>query len=263
MLKLIRRPITEFLGAEHQAGLRKRAEAAATLAADPTLSSADKSKRVGERWDAFRAGRASRGTFEGLWCELRRMAFDKCALCETPGPGTVEHLKEKSRALEATFDWPNLLPACDTCNRTRENSGVQGAPLDPSADTAEPLDYFGWDAYGDFAPSPQHLAVVRDLVRMYGLHRLREERSKGVKVFRALLAALVQEDARETSTVLALRAVLTATSGYLGPIREYLLRPPTDGDGLLIQGALLLLPELRLLVEPWLRPPAWAPPCWR
>lgn len=263
MLKLVRRPVIEFLDLEQQRGVQARVDAARRLDADMTLTSAEKSKRIGQRWDDFRAGRTSKGTFAALWRELRAMAFDKCALCETPGPGTVEHLEEKSFAPSSAFDWPNLLPACDTCNRTRENSGITAKPLDPSDATVEPLDYFGWDEYGDFAPAPAHQGVVRDLVNMYGLHRLREERSKVIKIFRALLASLVLEDTLDIKIVEALRALLTATSACLGPIREYLLRPPTEDDALLVRGALQRLPEIRTLVQPWLRPPAWSPAWWR
>ncbi len=98
---------------------------------------------------------------------------------------------------------------------------------------------------------------------MYGLHRLREERSKAIKIFRVLLASLVLEDTLDVKTGEALRALLTATSACLGPIREYLLRPPTEDDALLVRGALQRMPEIRTLVQPWLRPPSWSPAWWR
>lgn len=261
MLKLARRPVTDFLGVEHREGLAARVASAEALAADVTRTSGEKSKAIRGRWDDFRAGRTSKGTFAALWRELRAMAFDKCAFCETPGPGTVEHLDEKSAAPQRAFDWANLLPACDTCNRTRENSGIATRPLDPSA--VEPLDSFGWDEYGDFAPAPAYRELVADVVRMYGLHRFREERRKAVTVFRALLAALVNEGSPKPDTLAALRAMLTGTSAHLGPIREYLLRPPTDDDAFMVRGAVALVPELRTLVAPWLRPPAWAADFWR
>ncbi len=261
MLKLVRRPLAEFLSPEHQRGLTARVDGARTLAKDTTRTSAEKSKSIGERWDAFRAGRTSKGTFDALWTELCAMAFEKCAFCETPAPGTAEHLEEKAAVPSKAFDWENLLPACDTCNRNRENSGIHATPLDPS--TVEPLDYFGWDEYGSFAPKVGHETTVDDLVRMYGLHRFQEQRRTEILVLRALLTALVEEEATEPNTTTALRTVLTATHAWLGPVRDYLLRPPTDDDALLVRGALLLMPEIRALVEPWLRPPPWAGPPWR
>lgn len=263
MLKLIRRPVADFLDLEHQRALKKRVASANKLAADPALTGEQKSRRIGDQWDAFRAGRTSAGTFAAVWCELRAMAFEKCAFCETPKPDTVEHLEEKSKVPSRAFDWENLLPACGQCNLTRQNSGVATMPLDPSAAHVEPLDYFGWDEYGDFAARSTHQGTVRDLVRMYGLHRFREERRKAITVFRALLIALVDEDASRIETVEALRAILTATGAWLGPVREYLLRPPTEDDALLVRGSLQVMPEIRTLVEPWLRPPPWKPPWWR
>lgn len=98
---------------------------------------------------------------------------------------------------------------------------------------------------------------------MYGLHRFNQERCKAITVFRGLLTALICEDAREADTIAALRVVLIGTSAWLGPIREYLLRPPTETDALLVEGTLRSLPEIRTLVTPWLRPPPWAPAWWR
>ena len=261
MLKLVRRPLTEFLDVSHRESLKNRVDSAQQLALDAGRTSAEKSRNARQQWDAFRAGRTSRGTFDALWIELCAMAFNKCALCETPSPGTVEHMEEKSRAPERTFDWENLLAACDTCNRNRQNSGVAAKPLDPSGGL-EPLDYFGWDEYGDFAASPKHEATVRDLVVMYGLDRFREERCSAVKILRALLSALVNEEAKTTDTLEALRVVLDATRGWRGPVREYLLRPPTENDKLLVAGALHFMPEIQKLVEPWLRPPLWAQSQW-
>jgi 5-methylcytosine-specific restriction endonuclease McrA len=261
VLKLVRRPVTEFLGAEQRRALEERVTSSETLAANTSLTSLEKSKRIRAQWDNFRAGRTSRGTFEALWHELLAMGFDKCAFCETPAPGTVEHREETSQTPSKAFTWENLFPACDPCNRNRENSGVTTQPLDPSA--VEPLDYFGWDEYGDFAPAPLHQNAIDDLVKMYGLHRFREERCRTLKVLRAILSALITEDATKRETVDALRAILTGTSAWLGPVREYLLRPPNDEDALLVQGALRIMPEMKTLVEPWLRPPSWAPPWWR
>ena len=262
MLKLTRRPVADFLAPEHRQALEKRGASARKLADDPVLTSEERSKRIRQQWDAFRAGRTSAGTFEALWVELRAMAFEKCALCEVPSPDTTEHLEGKAGNPSRAFDWNNLLPACSQCNLARQNSLVTTTPFDPSAADVEPLDYFGWDEYGDFAPNPRHQETVRDLVKMYGLHRLREARRERITTFRALLIALINEEASADATKDALRVILSGTSAWLGPIREYLLRPPFDTDALLVEGALMLMPEIRSLVEPWLRPPPWSPAWW-
>lgn len=263
MLKLVRRPLIEFLSTDQQDALARRVSSAAQLSARTDLTAEEKSKRINSQWDAFRAGRTSAGTFASLWGELCDMTFHKCAFCEVSEPDTVEHLQEKSKMPARAFDWSNLLSACSSCNRTRENSGVATLPIDPSDVRVEPLDYFGWDEYGDFAPDPGHAPLVADLVSMYGLHRFREERRAAINVFRGLLSSLIREDAESQETVDALRLVLSPTKAWLGPIRDYLLRPPTESDELLVRGALRLLPEIRTLVQPWLRPPPWAPNWWR
>lgn len=259
MLRLHRRQVSEFLDASHQAALANRVTSAHSLA-DSELSSAEKSSRIGDQWDAFRGGRTSRGTCDKLWDELQAMAFHKCAFCETPHPTTIEHLAPKSSAPRTAFDWGNFLAACGTCNLWRQNSRVDARPFDPSS--AEPLDHFGWDEHGEFAPNPAHETMVGDLVAMYGLHRLRGQRHRAVANLRSWLINVIDEDASKPETIQALRLGLTGTTEWLGPVREYLLRPPSEDDALLVRGALMLLPELRAWVEPWLAPPPWAPAWW-
>ncbi len=261
MLRLVRRPLADFLREDLQAALAKRAASAHELAITQGLTDADKTRHIRQRWDDFRRGRTGQGTFTALWVELLGMSFLKCAFCETPAPGTVEHIEALASTPHRAFDWDNLLAACDACNRGRANSGIVTAPFDPSRE--DPLDSFGWDLYGDFAAAPEHTARVQALVVMYGLHRFREERRLVIDVVRALLVALIGEDATNPDTVDTLRNLLSETKAWLGPVREYLLRPPSERDALLVRGALLLRPDLRTWVAPWLRPPTWAPPWWR
>jgi hypothetical protein len=262
VLKLVRRLESDFLTPEHRLSLQAREGSARALATNAALTAEEKSKRIGQQWDAFRAGRTSRGTFAALWTELLDMSFHKCALCETPAPGTVEHIEEKSRAPARAFAWSNLLPACDTCNRYRENSKVAGSPLDPSSGI-EPLDYFGWDEHGTFVPAPQYSAAVLAHVGMYGLSRFADSRRRAVVTVRALLSAVVLEQPILATTREALQALLTADAAWLGPVREYLLRPPTEDDTLVLDEALQKLPAIRQWVAAWLRPPVWAAPRWR
>lgn len=189
VLKLNRRRVDEFLSPEHQQALKNRVESAAMLAskvldADATKDAKMKSSRIGDQWDAFVAGRTSKGTFGALWVELNAMAFQKCAFCEIPAPDTVEHLEEKSKTLLKAFDWDNLLAACFKCNTHRQHSGITSAPIDPAQD--EPLDLFGWDEYGNFAPKAGHEKRVHDHKDMYGLDRYRNERKKHVSVVKTM-----------------------------------------------------------------------------
>jgi hypothetical protein len=49
VLKLVRRPVDEFLGLDRRRGRLARVDAARHLAADTALTSAEKSKRIGQR----------------------------------------------------------------------------------------------------------------------------------------------------------------------------------------------------------------------
>ena len=65
-------------------------------------------------WEAFRQNRVARSAqvFGQVWEALLSMARNRCAFCETPGPGTVEHLVPKADRTHPgnAFDWENLLP---------------------------------------------------------------------------------------------------------------------------------------------------------
>ena len=52
---------------------------------------------------------------------LRQMFHDKCYLCETKSPSTinVEHFKPSTRYSEKEFEWTNLFFACGHCNGTK------------------------------------------------------------------------------------------------------------------------------------------------
>lgn len=260
MLRLVRRPLAEFLTSEQRSALTERMEGAREIAVDVEITGVQRTKRCRSRWDDFRRGRTSLGVFEVMWSELLAMGFNKCAFCEIPEPTTVEHLDPIARAPQCTFDWLNLLAACSTCNTHREHSGIDAPPFDPSR--KEPLDLFGWDEYGNFAPRPGSSHEVDALVEAYGLHRYRRERELVVQVLRQQLTLLIMEESERENTIEMLGKLLAPEKAWIGPIREYLLRPPSKDDALLIQGTLQLLPDFRRWVDPWLRPPEWAPEWW-
>lgn len=263
MLKLERRSASEFLSTQQQAALRNRSNSAAKLAGKTSLTAVKKRELIRYRWDNFRAGKTSKGTFDELWQELLTMAFEKCSFCETPGPNTVEHLEELSRRPEKAFEWTNLLAACGVCNLHRENSGIGERPLDPSG-PIDPLEYLGWDEYdGSFTSKPGHEIRVEQHVKMYGLRRHDSARREKLLAVRALLGSLIIEEPPRNDTIEALRAALTSKSMYLGPVREHLLRPPSEEEARVIAAALDRLPEIRDWVKPWLQPPAWAHAMWR
>lgn len=226
--------------------------------------SASFAKTTSPGWDAFRAGRVRRQwkVFAEVWTTLCATGFEKCALCESPHPATVEHIVPKgaTRGRALVFAWSNLLPACDTCNRARENSRVAELPIDPTS--REPLDVLGWDEHGEFTPRPGFESLVEGTVRAYGLQRFKTERADQLRRIRFLLALSLREDPLRPETEERLRGELRAEVPWLGPVREYILRPPSKGDASLVRHAFERHPWLREVVAPWLRPASWATGPW-
>ncbi|MDB9476244.1 HNH endonuclease [Dolichospermum circinale] len=75
---------------------------------------------------------------------LETIFHGKCAYCEskvtTTGYGDIEHFcpKSKSRCIDLTFEWTNLLLSCEKCN----DAGHKGTkfPLDALEDEYEPVE---------------------------------------------------------------------------------------------------------------------------
>lgn len=249
MLKLERRGVDAFLPEPHQTALSEREKAATQCAIDTTKR---RSQRIRDAWDNFRQGKTAKGTCDLLLEELLTMSFRKCAFCEAPQPKTIEHIEEKAKVPAKMFSWPNLLPACSVCNTGRQNSGIAAQPIDPSS--CEPLDYLGWDlGTGWIIPNPQHKARVEAHVEMYSLRRYDGARKRCLVGFKAHLFALTLQESPDPRTKSAIETDLKPEAQHMGPIREYLLRPPTEDDKWLLDEALRRLPEIRDWVKPWLR----------
>jgi uncharacterized protein (TIGR02646 family) len=91
------------------------------------------------------------------------MFFGKCAFCERKvelSAGRIEHFKPKSEYVDLTFDWNNLLYACEVCNNA-ENKGdkfpldCDGTPLlinptDKDCDIYQYLEFY-WDEKSQLA----------------------------------------------------------------------------------------------------------------
>lgn len=251
MLKLERRPLTEFLDQDHRTALDgriKKAQEFSMLAA-----SSKRSQQISDAWNNFRQGKTARGTCDALWSELKAMSFHKCSFCEIPEPNTIEHIEEKAKAPERMFSWTNLLAACSMCNTTRQNSGIFEQPINSSV--CEPLDYLGWDELsGKFVPNPQYKAQVDAHVDMYKLNRLDQERKYKLLAFKHHLLAITRQTPPTSQTKSLIEEALKPNALCLGPVREYLLRPPTVHDKWLIKEALRCLPEINDWVKLWLRP---------
>jgi len=259
VLKLIRQQEEAFLSPAQRRQLQER-----------TAAVLQQPAKVEGYWKRFREGRSAPGVCRALKAELDAMSFHKCAFCETPKPATIEHRKGKAGHPQHTFDWNNLLASCRDCNSGRQNSGLDTIPLD--LPDVEPLDHFVWGEDGAFFPRPGEEGAVRDLVEMYGLNRFKFERAHAIRSLREHLTALILEEEPATTPMReedrgirreAIQRHLDVHLAHRGPVRGYLLCPPTEADRLLIIGAVERLPEIRTWVADWLRPPAWAGEPWQ
>jgi uncharacterized protein (TIGR02646 family) len=99
-----------------------------------------------ERWREIRAGRR-----RGDWAipkakrllseELRKLAFGKCAFCESLlDVGSyleIEHHVAKTVSPERAFKWSNLFPICGRCNSAKGSADHGGMLLKPDAGDPE------------------------------------------------------------------------------------------------------------------------------
>jgi uncharacterized protein (TIGR02646 family) len=98
-----------------------------------------------ERWLEIKAGQragswAPSGAKKLLGEAVRRLAFGKCAFCESLLGVTayleIEHYIAKSVSPERAFKWTNLFPVCSTCNISKGRADHAGLLLKP--DTGDP-----------------------------------------------------------------------------------------------------------------------------
>ncbi len=101
-----------------------------------------------QRWREVHAGRragawATESTKKILGYELRKLAFGKCAFCESLlGVSTyleAEHYVAKTVRPDLTFEWTNLLPVCRLCNGAKRDADHGGMLLKPDVDDPESM----------------------------------------------------------------------------------------------------------------------------
>ena len=101
-----------------------------------------------QRWREIRAGKRI-----GDWAvaiakktlaeELQKLAFGKCAFCESLLGVTTyleaEHYVAKTVRPELAFEWTNLLPVCRLCNSAKRDDDHAGLLIKPDVDDPEGL----------------------------------------------------------------------------------------------------------------------------
>lgn len=107
----------------------------------------------------------------------------KCAFCEcVPSEGgnvEVEHYNPKSLYPELTFEWENLLPSCNRCNRDKSDHDTRVRPI-VNPYEHDPKEFFYYEGL-NIKPLDGESFDVADLtIKVCGLNSLRlwEPRSK-------------------------------------------------------------------------------------
>ncbi|MCB9763090.1 MAG: HNH endonuclease [Alphaproteobacteria bacterium] len=97
---------------------------------------ADSKARADQMWP-----KGSTQTLQEIRDTLKGMNGDlagRCMYCENSEAGHIDHFEPRSRAPERTFDWLNLLLACERCNSNHKRDRFLGPdgerPVDPTDD---------------------------------------------------------------------------------------------------------------------------------
>jgi uncharacterized protein (TIGR02646 family) len=122
-----------------------------------------------QRWQEMHAaGRggdwATFGAKKVLSAELQKLAFGKCAFCESllgvSGYLETEHYAAKTVSPEQAFEWTNLFPVCRWCNRAKGDMDHGGTLLKPDFDDPESMLWLHPDT-GELQPKPKMEASDR------------------------------------------------------------------------------------------------------
>jgi uncharacterized protein (TIGR02646 family) len=133
---------------------------------DPTSSKEQiqaAKKKVKNAQDKYNPGKTAKHKINPVKQPLYDMFSGKCAFCERKveiSAGRIEHFRPKSQYVDLTFDWNNLLYACEVCNNA-ENKGnkfpldCDGSQLliDPTDEDCDIYQYleFYWDKEAQLA----------------------------------------------------------------------------------------------------------------
>jgi uncharacterized protein (TIGR02646 family) len=159
----------------------------------------------GKRWTArFQSGRgewATRQAKQVLGVALRALAHGKCVYCESALEVTaylaIDHYVAKTVAEELSFEWTNLLPACQICNTAKGQQDHKGVLLKPDVDDPEPYFWIHPDT-GRLEPHPtlddKRARRASETIRLCNLQRAalctnRVEMMKRVRRWLDLLAS--------------------------------------------------------------------------
>ena len=212
-------------------------------------------EKIEAHWDSFRRTKSGAEVAAVL-----ATAFHwKCAYCEQEAAKDLEHFYPKSRHVGRMYVWANFLWSCKNCNTEKLASfplTVAGDPvlLNPTRD--EPLDYFRSNHLSGkiiphLDPVRGHRATqTRDLLDLDQFSLADERRNKLANVC-YILSRVVHETPVQPDMCERLQEELAPQRPWLGIVRQ-LFCHPTPEYALLVSAALDKLPELKVLISPWL-----------
>ncbi len=164
---------------------------------------------------------------------LVAMFHGKCAYCESQiravAYGHIEHFYPKSTYVDKTFEWDNLLLACEICNGPGHKGDdfpldADGNPLliDPTDGVTEPSAHltFSWDPQVGLAYVYGRDARGKEVVRTFDLNgergrdALLRERSQYLKKLWVILRLYEQRDGEDEEARAILQAACQPDAPY-------------------------------------------------
>lgn len=165
--------------------------------------------------------------------DLLQMFHGKCAYCESKITvityGAIEHFFPKSRYIDKTFDWENLLLSCDLCNDVNHKGvnfpvDMEGNPLliNPADGITDPGQHleFCWDSVAQLATIYGRdergctVEKVFDLNGMNGRRSLVQHRNEYIKKLMALLHLVKLENPYQEKAKTLLKEACEPSAEY-------------------------------------------------
>ena len=103
-----------------------------TLTALPLTAQKAESDRTWRQRSPTKTIQQVRDTLQGM-----NSGRDRCMYCEHDRAGPIDHFEPRERAPQRTFDWPNMVLACERCNSAKGAKFVgptSALLIDPTVD---------------------------------------------------------------------------------------------------------------------------------
>ena len=144
--------------------------------------------------DAWKTLNSDSDAKDAIWLKLDEMQQQRCAYCEIgtkKGSRHIEHLRQRSRYPEGTFEWANMFGSCnrqDSCGRYKDNNHLAYNYEDIiKMDVDDPESYLRFLPDGRVAPRESldscQKKRAEETIRVFNLNgslrRIRENHTQG------------------------------------------------------------------------------------